>query len=75
MVQCLSQLGEFAAGVAYGDEARQIAEADERPYEHVVVDSHVGALYLSQGTLPTAIPLLERAVAGSQNGHHPRLVP
>ena len=37
MVQCLSQLGEFAAAAPYGDEARQIAEAGERPYERASV--------------------------------------
>ena len=73
MVICLSQVGEFAAGVAYGDEARQIAEAGERPYERVSVDSRVGALYLYQGTLHLAIPLLERAVAMSQEGNIPVL--
>jgi tetratricopeptide (TPR) repeat protein len=67
MVQCCSQVGAFAAGVAYGNEARQIVEVDERPYERVAVDSSVGALYLSQGTLHLAIPLLEQAVAVSQD--------
>src|SRR5262249_9368256 len=75
MVQCLSQLGEFAAAVAYSDEARQIAEADGRPYEHAVVDSCLGALSLSQGALHTAIPLLERAVAVSQDRTIPPLYP
>ena len=73
MVMCLSQVGEFAAGVAYGDEARQIAEAGERPYERVSVDSRVGALYMYQGALHRAIPLLERAVAWSQDAHIPAL--
>jgi class 3 adenylate cyclase/tetratricopeptide (TPR) repeat protein len=75
LVQCCSQLGEFAAVVAYGDAARQIAEAGERPYEHVAVYSRVGGLHMYQGTLPTAIPLLERAVAGSQDGTIPVLYP
>ena len=73
LVMCLSQVGEFAAGVAYGDEARQIAEAGERPYERVSVDSRVGALYLYQGALHLAIPLLERAVAVSQEANIPVL--
>jgi tetratricopeptide (TPR) repeat protein len=75
MVICLSQVGEFAAGVAHGDAACQIAEAGERPYEHVSVDSRVGALYLYQGALPLAIPLLERAVAVSQEANIPVLYP
>jgi tetratricopeptide (TPR) repeat protein len=75
LVQCLIQMGEFAAGVAYGNEARQIAESDKRPYEHVAVYSRVGALYLNQGALHLAIPLLERAVAMSQGGTVPVLYP
>jgi tetratricopeptide (TPR) repeat protein len=71
MVICLSQVGEFAAGVAYGNEARQIAEAGERPYERVSVDSRVGALYLYQGLPHLAIPLLERAMAMSQEANIP----
>jgi tetratricopeptide (TPR) repeat protein len=66
LVMCLGQVGEFAAGVVHGDAARQIAEAGERPYEYVSVDSRVGALYLYQGRLYLAIPLLERAVAVSE---------
>jgi tetratricopeptide (TPR) repeat protein len=75
LVQCLSQLGEFTAGVAYGDEALQIAEAGQRPYERVSVDSRVGALYMYQGTLHMAIPMLEQAAAMSQDANIPVLYP
>ena len=71
MMQCLSELGAFADGVAYGDEAGQMAEVGGRPFERLVVDVPVGRLYVRQGTLHTAIPLLERAVALSQDADIP----
>jgi tetratricopeptide (TPR) repeat protein len=73
MIQCLSELGEFATGVAYGNEALQIAEAVDRPYERLTVYSRIGYLYVRQGTLYQAIPLLERAVALSQEVNIPNL--
>ena len=73
MVQCLRELGEFADGVAYGDEALQIAEAVARPLYRLRVYTRVGQLHVRQGTLSQAIPLLERAVAVGQDGNIPIL--
>jgi tetratricopeptide (TPR) repeat protein len=70
-VRCLSELGEFADGVAYGNEALQIAEVANRPIERLYVYYGVGSLHLRQGTLHQAIPLLERAVALSQDADLP----
>ena len=67
MTQCLRELGEFADGMAYGTEALQVAEAGGRPSERLSVYSRVGPLQVRQGTLHTAIPLLERAVVLSQD--------
>jgi tetratricopeptide (TPR) repeat protein len=67
MSRCLSELGEFADALAYGTEAIQIAEAGGRPIERLAVYSHVGPLQVRQGTLHTAIPLLEGTVVLSQN--------
>jgi tetratricopeptide (TPR) repeat protein len=66
MVRCLSELGVFADGVAYGTEALQLAEAVDRPHEYLQVYPTVGYLHVRQGTLHQAIPLLERGVALSQ---------
>ena len=71
MARCLRELGEFAAGMAYGNEALQIAEVVDRPYERVSVYYCVGGLYVCQGTLHQAIPVLERAVALSQDADIP----
>jgi tetratricopeptide (TPR) repeat protein len=69
--RCLSELGEFADGVAYGNEALQIAEMANRPIERLHVYYGVGSLHLRQGILHQAIPLLERAVALSQDADIP----
>jgi predicted ATPase/class 3 adenylate cyclase len=66
MVLCCVELGEFADGVAYIDEARQIAEEGNRPSDRLHVYFCMGQLHVRQGTLHQAIPLLERAVALSQ---------
>jgi tetratricopeptide (TPR) repeat protein len=71
MVLCLSQVGDFVAGVAYGNAALQLAEAGERPYERLVASWRLGTLYVYQGTLPLAIPLLERTVALLQETNVP----
>jgi tetratricopeptide (TPR) repeat protein len=71
MVLSLSELGAFADGVAYGNEALQIAEALERPYDYMNVYWRVGYLHLHQGTLHQAIPLLERGVALGQDANFP----
>ena len=73
MVQCLRELGEFADGVAYGDEALQMAEAVARPLYLLRVYTRVGQLHVRQGTLSQAIPLLERAVALGQDANIPVL--
>ena len=71
MIWCISELGEFADGVAYGAEALQIAEAVNRPYERLSVYSREGILHVRQGTLHQAIPLLERGVALGQEADIP----
>jgi tetratricopeptide (TPR) repeat protein len=66
MVRCLTELGAFADGVAYGAEMLQFAETVDRPYDYLQVYRLVGYLHVRQGTLHQAIPLLERGVALSQ---------
>jgi tetratricopeptide (TPR) repeat protein len=73
MALCLSELGAFADGVAYGNEALQIAEALDRPYERLAAYCRVGSLHVRQGTLHQAIPLLERGLALGQDADLPFL--
>jgi tetratricopeptide (TPR) repeat protein len=69
MARCLGEVGRFADGIAYGDEALQIAEVVNRPYERLAVYTWMGILHVRQGTLHTAIQLFEQAVALSQEAN------
>jgi|RhiMetdeSRZDD1v2_1073273.scaffolds.fasta_scaffold51791_2 class 3 adenylate cyclase/tetratricopeptide (TPR) repeat protein len=71
MVQCLRELGRFADGMAQSDEALQVAEAGARTDDRLAVYGGMGYLHVRQGTLHQAIPLLERAVALSQDANIP----
>jgi tetratricopeptide (TPR) repeat protein len=71
MVMCLSDLGAFADGVVYGNEALQIAAAVDRSYERLGAYWRIGSLHVRRGTLHQAIPLLERAVALGQEADNP----
>ena len=73
MARCLGEVGRFADGRAYGDEAWQIAEVINRPYERLAVYTWMGILHVRQGTLHTAIQLFEQAVALSQETNIPNL--
>jgi class 3 adenylate cyclase/tetratricopeptide (TPR) repeat protein len=66
LVLCLAEVGGFAEGIAYGDEALRLAEGVDRRYDRVVVPLRVGQLHLRQGNVSKAIPLLERALALGQ---------
>jgi tetratricopeptide (TPR) repeat protein len=63
---CLAELGAFAEGFAYGDEALRLVEGLDSHYDQVVAQYRVGRFHLRQGNLARAIPLLERALALSQ---------
>jgi tetratricopeptide (TPR) repeat protein len=71
MVQCLRELGRFADGMAHSDEALQVAEAGARTDDRLAAYSSMGYTHVRQGTLHQAIPLLERAVALSQDANIP----
>ena len=73
MIRCLSELGGFVEGIAYGDEALPLVEASARLYERLIVYWRMGYLHMRQGTLFQALPLLERAVALSQEANIPEV--
>jgi class 3 adenylate cyclase len=58
----LAEQGAFAEGLAYGDEALQIAEAADHPLSVVTASFGVGLLCLRKGDPPNAIPVLERGL-------------
>jgi tetratricopeptide (TPR) repeat protein len=66
LVRCCNQTGAFAEGLIYGQEAIEMAELIDRPYERVSAYTRVGQLHLFRGHFDQAIPLLERSLALSQ---------
>jgi class 3 adenylate cyclase len=62
LVWSLAELGEFAEGIARGEEGIQIAQAAEQPFSLAVAYSGLGGLYVRQGDFPAAISLLERGL-------------
>jgi tetratricopeptide (TPR) repeat protein len=59
LVGCLADLGEFDEGTTRGDEAIRLAEAAEHPFSLTQANYALGTLFLRQGELYKAIPLLE----------------
>jgi predicted ATPase/class 3 adenylate cyclase len=57
-----AELGDFAEGIAWGEEGIRIAEAVNLPYSLLDAYAKVGNLYLSKGDLHSAISLLERSL-------------
>ena len=58
----LVELGEFAEGITYGEEAIRIAETVDHPFSRVIAYWGIGNLYLYKGDLPKAITMLERGL-------------
>jgi predicted ATPase len=63
LVNALAELGDFAEGMAWGEEAVQIAEAAGHLYSAIAAQQHLGILLLLQGDLAQATDILERALA------------
>jgi tetratricopeptide (TPR) repeat protein len=66
LVGCLADLGEFDEGTTRGDEAIQLAEAAEHPFSLTQAYYALGTLFLRQGNLRKAIPVLERGLGVCQ---------
>jgi class 3 adenylate cyclase/tetratricopeptide (TPR) repeat protein len=68
---CHAELGTFAEGRALGEEGCRIAEAVNHPASLMLASWGIGLLYLRQGDLPRALPLLERAMGLCQDADLP----
>ena len=75
LVCSLAELGAFAEGMAYGEEAIRIAEGPDRPLCRAYAYRGVCYLYLRQGALCQAIPVLERALALCQEDSITSMLP
>jgi tetratricopeptide (TPR) repeat protein len=62
VARCLAELGAFAEGRAYAEDALQLAETVDHPYSFVVACDAVGQFFLRQGALSQAIGVFERAL-------------
>jgi len=75
IVLCLSERGEFAEGMAQGEETARFAEAMDHPYSLMFAQFGIGSLHLFKGDLAGAIPALERGLALGRAANIPLLFP
>jgi tetratricopeptide (TPR) repeat protein len=75
LAMCHAALGTFAEGRALGEEGLRIAEAVAHPSSLMWSYRGLGLLFLCQGDLPRALPLLERAVGLCQDADLPGFFP
>jgi tetratricopeptide (TPR) repeat protein len=72
---CHAELGTFAEGRLLGEEGLQIAEELAHPYSRSWAHHGLGLLFLHQGDLSKALPLLERALGICQKANLPANFP
>jgi len=60
LADLLAELGEFAEGIARGEEGVRIAETVDHPWSLIGALRSLGRLYLRKGDLKEAIAILER---------------
>jgi class 3 adenylate cyclase/tetratricopeptide (TPR) repeat protein len=68
---CHAELGAFMEGFAMAEEGLQIAETVNSPFSLGDACNGVSALYLRQGDVQRAIPVLERGMGLCQSWHIP----
>ena len=67
LAMCHAVVGEYAEGIAMGEEAVRMAEAADQPMSRIVASAGLGLLYFYKGDFPKAIPALERGRAVCQS--------
>jgi tetratricopeptide (TPR) repeat protein len=75
LAACHAELGTFAEGRILGDEGLRVAETVDHPGSLMYAFWGIGLLFLRQGDLHRAFPLLERAVGLCQEADLPALFP
>jgi tetratricopeptide (TPR) repeat protein len=74
LVLGLGALGEFAEGRSVGEESVRIADSLSHPFSMIGSRWVLGELQIAQGTLPLAIPTLERAFSICQAAQVPYFI-
>jgi tetratricopeptide (TPR) repeat protein len=64
---CLAELGEFGEGTRWVDEALRLADLLDHPASLVVACHCMGELYLRQGNIEQALPVLQRGLLVGQS--------
>jgi len=72
---CHAELGAFTEGLALADDGLRLAETVNSPFSLIEACQGVSVVYLRQGEVQRAIPVLERAVGLCQDWHIPLLWP
>ncbi len=67
--RCHAELGAFTEGHTLAEEGLQIAETVNHPFSLLNACHGVGEVYLRQGDVQRAIPILERAMGLCQDWH------
>jgi tetratricopeptide (TPR) repeat protein len=73
--QCHAERGTFTEGLAMAEDGLRVAETVNDPFSLIVACYGVSMVYLRQGDVQRAIPVLERAVGLCQDWHIPLLLP
>jgi class 3 adenylate cyclase/tetratricopeptide (TPR) repeat protein len=72
---CLAELGTFTVGLAMAEDGLRIAETINHPFRMIEACFGISMVYLRQGDLQRAIPVLERGIGLCQDWHIPLLWP
>ncbi len=75
LASCLAERGEFAEGIALGEEGIRIAESINHAFTLIVACFGLGSLYLIKGDLDNAIAMLERGLVLDRVENLPILFP
>jgi tetratricopeptide (TPR) repeat protein len=73
VARCLAELGAFAEGRAYAEDALRLAETVDHPYSFIWVCNGIGHLFLRQGALSQTIHVFERALALREAANFPHV--
>jgi tetratricopeptide (TPR) repeat protein len=71
---CHAEVGAFREGLAMAEEGLRVAETVNSPFSRGDACNGISALYLRQGDMQRAIPVLERGMALCQDWHIPLFV-